>query len=433
MDGAIRLDDQAQLHPRKYCLGLAAAIDGGGGQVFEWTRAVAVDDDNGRCWLETDRGTITADHVIVATQLPFSDEGMFFARTHPVRSYLLGVHLDGPAPQGMYLSADTPSRSVRAAPVDGSELVLIGGESHKVGQDDDTTQRYRELEDWARRHFPVRSVDYRWSAQDYMPVDRLPFLGLLSPASEHILVATGFQKWGMTNGTAAAMMLVDRIAGHDNPWAGVFDSNRLNVRQSVSDVVQENADVVKRFVGDRLRTGTDRSVDDLAPGDAAVVAVGTERVAAYRDDTGALHAVSPVCTHLGCTVTWNTAETTWDCHLPRVAVRTRRASHPGSGGRRPRGLEPAILIQANDKAADRRRGTQRPEILLTTRSAISTAEGMMERRTAVSRLSTTRRLRSTCGGPPSSGFMAFSPSEEGRRGADSGPAGLPRPNLDPES
>lgn len=105
-------------------------------------------------------------------------------------------------------------------------------------------------------------------------------------------MATGFQKWGMSNGTAAAMMLLDSIIGKRQPLGRVFDSSRLNVRQSASDVV-------KRFVGDRLRTATDRSVDDLAPGDAAVLAVGAERVAAYRDDSGALHTVSPVCTHLG--------------------------------------------------------------------------------------------------------------------------------------
>ncbi|MEN3315611.1 MAG: hypothetical protein V7605_1845 [Acidimicrobiaceae bacterium] len=316
VDGAIRLDDQAQFHPRKYCLGLASAVAGGSheGAVYERTRALSVDDDDdGRCRLVTDRGTITADHVIVATQLPFSDKGGFFARAHPVRSYVLGVRVGGAPPQGMYLAADSPSRSVRSAPVEGGELVLVGGESHKVGQDDDTTRRYRALEDWARLHFTVEAVDYRWSAQDYMPVDRLPFVGPLAPGSERVLVATGFQKWGMSNGSAAAMMLVDRITGVDNPWAEVFDSNRLNVRQSLADVVKENADVVKRFIGDRLRTTTDRSVDDLAPGDAAVLAMGTERVAAYRDDAGMVHAVSPVCTHLGCTVTWNTAELTWDC------------------------------------------------------------------------------------------------------------------------
>ncbi|HEX3394666.1 MAG TPA: FAD-dependent oxidoreductase [Acidimicrobiales bacterium] len=314
VDGAIRLDDQAQFHPRKYCLGLAAAVAGGDGSVYERTRALSVDeDDHGRCRVVTDRGTVTADHVIEATQLPFSDKGGFFARTYPVRSYVLGVRVAGAPPQGMYLAAGSPSRSVRSAPVEGGELVLVGGEGHKVGQDDDTARRYRALEDWARGHFSVEAVDYRWSAQDYMPVDRLPFVGPLAPGSPRVLVATGFQKWGMSNGSAAAIMLVDRITGVDNPWAEVFDSNRLNVRQSVSDVVKENADVVKRFIGDRLRTATDRSVDELALGHAAVLTIGTERVAAYRDDAGTVHAVSPVCTHLGCTVTWNTAELTWDC------------------------------------------------------------------------------------------------------------------------
>jgi Rieske Fe-S protein len=107
-------------------------------------------------------------------------------------------------------------------------------------------------------------------------------------------------------------MLADRIAGRDNAWAAFFDSNRLNPRQSIKDLVTENANVVKRFVGDRLRTET-RTVDDLDPGEAAVLVVGPERVAVYRDGGGAVHAVSPVCTHMGCTLTWNTAETTWDC------------------------------------------------------------------------------------------------------------------------
>jgi len=260
----------------------------------------------------TDRGTVTADHVIMATQLPFADKGGFFARSHPERSYVVGVRVAGAPPQGMYLAADSPSRSVRSAPVEGGEVVLVGGESHKVGQDDDTAERYRALEDWARRHFTVEAVDYRWSAQDYMPVDRLPFVGPLAPGSEGVLVATGFQKWGMSNGAGAAIMLADRIAGRENPYAGFFDTNRVNPRQSVKDLVKENANVVKRFVGDRLRTET-RSIADLAPGEAAVLVEGAHRVAAYRDEAGTVHTVSPTCTHLGCTVTWNTAETTWDC------------------------------------------------------------------------------------------------------------------------
>jgi len=312
VEAAIRVADQAQFHPRKYCVGLAGAIDGGGSAVFERTRALSIDDDGDRCTVETEHGTITAGFVIQATHLPFSDTGGFFARTHPMRSYALSARLDGPVPQGMYLSVDTPSRSVRSARMDGEEVVILGGEGHKVGQDPDTRERYAALEGWARQHFPVRSIDYRWSAQDYVSADHVPFVGPVSAGRDRVLVATGFKKWGMSNGSAAGVMLADRIAGRDNPFASFFDTNRLNPRQSVKDLVKENANVVKRFIGDRLRTKT-RSVADLAPGEAAVLVEGAERVAVYRDESGGVHAVSPVCTHMGCTVTWNTAETTWDC------------------------------------------------------------------------------------------------------------------------
>ena len=312
VEAAIRIGDQAQFHPRKYCIGLARAVDGAGSAVYERTRATSIEVDGDRVTVETDHGTITAGFAIQATHLPFSDQGGFFARTHPMRSYALSAHLDGPVPQGMYLSVDSPSRSVRSARMDGEEVVILGGEGHKVGQDPDTRERYAALEAWARSEFPVRSVDYRWSAQDFVPVDHVPFVGPVAPGRDRVLVATGFKKWGMSNGSAAGVMLADRIAGRDNPFADFFGTNRINPRQSVKELVKENANVVKRFVGDRLKTET-RSVADLAPGEAAVLVEGTERVAVYRDDAGAVHAVSPICTHMGCTVTWNTAEVTWDC------------------------------------------------------------------------------------------------------------------------
>lgn len=310
--GAVRVADQAQFHPRKYCIGLARAVTGGGSHVFERTRATSVDEETDHVTVETDHGTITAGFAVQATHLPFSDKGGFFARTHPVRSYAMSARLDGPVPQGMYLSADSPTRSVRSARMDGEEVVILGGEGHKVGQDRDTRERYAALEAWGREQFPIRSVDYRWSAQDYVAADQVPLVGPLAPGSERTFVATGFRKWGMSNGSAAGLMLAERIAGRALPFAGFFDTDRVNPRQSVKELLAENANVVKRFVGDRLRTET-RAVADLAPGEATVLVAGTERVAVYRDAGGAVHAVSPVCTHLGCTVTWNTAETTWDC------------------------------------------------------------------------------------------------------------------------
>lgn len=327
--GAVRFNDQAQFHPREYCLALAAAVPGDGSFVFETTRALDVDAGT-PCTVRTDRGEVRAGHVVVATLLPFLDRGGFFAKCHPTRSYAMAVRVAGEATQGMYLSADAPTRSVRCHD-DGEEtLLVVSGEGHKTGQDPDTTRRYAALEAWVRDRYPVTSVEHRWSAQDYVPVDSVPYVGRLTRGAEHLSVATGFKKWGMTNGTAAAIMISDAILGRDNPWASFFDANRLDVTASAHEFVKENLDVARRFVSDRVSSLGGPSVDDLAPGEGAVVRVDGEAVAAYRDEDGAVHGVSAVCTHMGCHVTFNTAEKSWDCpcHGSRFDSRGRVLSGP---------------------------------------------------------------------------------------------------------
>lgn len=313
--GAVRFDRQAQLHPRHYCIGLARAVDGDGSRVYETTRALDVEEGTGagnRCTVRTDAGDVTADHVVVATLLPFVDLGGFFAKAHPFRSYAMAVRIAGSVPQGMYLSADSPSRSIRPVPLDGELGLVLGGPSHKVGQGGDTNEHYAELESWARTHFEVRSVDYRWSAQDYVPVDMIPYVGR-SPRSERLLVATGFKKWGMSNGTAAGMILADSLLGRANAWAEAFDAARVDVGGSAKEFVSENLNVAKRYVGDHVTRLRAPSADHLAPGEGGIVDVDGDKVAAYRRPDGTLQAVTATCTHLGCTVQWNPAETTWDC------------------------------------------------------------------------------------------------------------------------
>ncbi len=309
---AVRFDDQAQFHPRKYCLALARAIPGDGSHLFELTRATDVA-EGAPCVVTTARGTVRADHVVLATQIPFLDRGGFFAKTSPSRSYALAARVDGPVPEGMYLSAEEPVRSVRSQPVGGETLLVLGGEGHKVGQDEDTRRRYAALEAWAGARFAVRAVDYRWSAQDYLPVDNVPYIGRLTPGSERLYVATGYKKWGMTTGTLAGMLITDAILGRDNPWAALFDATRVELTRSAQDFIAANADVAKRFVGDRLALLQAPPLAELARGEGQVVEVAGERVAAYRDEAGVVHAVSPICGHLGCVVTWNSAERTWDC------------------------------------------------------------------------------------------------------------------------
>lgn len=310
--GAVRFANQAMFHPRKYCLGLAAFIDGDGSHIYEKTRALDVTDGE-TCEVKTSGGTVRANHVVMATQLPFLDRGGFFAKTHPARSYAMAVELNGAAPQHMYLGIDTPTRSVRSHQEGETHYVILGGEGHKVGQDPDTSDRYEALEAWAREEFDIRSIAYRWSAQDYMPVDDVPYIGPITSDNKQILVATGFKKWGMTTGTVAGMILTDTIMGIESPWQEVFDSTRTEVRRSAKDFVLENANVAKRFIGDRLRTLKVPAVEDLKPGEGGVVDADGEKVAAYRTESGELHKVSPICTHLGCQLTFNTGEKSWDC------------------------------------------------------------------------------------------------------------------------
>jgi glycine/D-amino acid oxidase-like deaminating enzyme/nitrite reductase/ring-hydroxylating ferredoxin subunit len=307
---AVRFEDQAEFHVRKYLLALAARLGDRGCRVFEHSHAVEVDTDE-HCMVKTPGGRVTADHVVVATHFPFLDRSLAFARVHPERSYALLCRIAGSPPEGMFIGGP-PTRSVRSVPLGGEELLLVGGEGHRPGTGGDTEERYRALEAFAREHWDVRSVEYRWSAQDNTAIDELPYVGRATPFESRVLMATGFAKWGMTGATAAALMLRDQVLGLTNPWARLFDPRRLNLRASAARLVKENAEVARYLVGDRLSPPR-RAIEDLQPDEGDIVRHRGERVAAYRDEQGALTAVSSTCTHMGCQVRWNRAERSWDC------------------------------------------------------------------------------------------------------------------------
>lgn len=308
INGAVRLDGQAQFHPRRYCLGLADAITDKAGLIFENSPVVDLDADTAK--VSTERATVRAERVVVATQIPFVKRGGHFARMTPSRSYALALKPDGESIRHMYISVDQPTRSLRST---GDGYLIVGGEGHPVGTDQDTTKRYEALESWAHDKFPGCSVEYKWSAQDYRSADRLPFIGRLTSGTERVFVATGFAKWGMTNGTVAAMIISDLIQGVPNPWADTFDSTRIALPEGGRETLTAGIEFAKHFVGDRIKSLDRPSASELSPGEGGVVWWEGRSVAAFRDDDGTLHAVSPTCTHMGCRVSFNTAERSWDC------------------------------------------------------------------------------------------------------------------------
>jgi glycine/D-amino acid oxidase-like deaminating enzyme/nitrite reductase/ring-hydroxylating ferredoxin subunit len=306
--GAVRLPDQIEFHPVKYTRGLAAAVHGDGSHVFENTRVVGVDDDD-PCRLQTAAGrTVTADRVVVATHYPLLDRGVFFARLEPMRSYCIAARIRGELPQGMSISAGSPTRSVRSW----GDLLIVGGEGHSAGARKATPDRFSNLEEYARRHWDVQKVTHRWSAQDPIPYDHLPIVGRYTPRTSRLFVSSGYMKWGLSGAGFGALLLRDLLTGRDNPWAERFAPTRFNLR-STPKLAQMNAKVGVEFFGDRVIPARTGSAKGVPKGEARVVRDRFGKTGVFRADDGTVHAVSLRCTHLGCLCRWNDAERSWDC------------------------------------------------------------------------------------------------------------------------
>lgn len=332
--GALRLEGQAQLHPRRYLLRIAEEVVSLGAAVYEGSRVLAVDGD-GPFTARLEQGEVRARTVVCATHYPIVRQASFLPRIHAYRGYVVAAPLRDGAPGGMFLNVGSPTRSLRTTPLDdGRRLLLVGGEGHKVGQERHTAQRYAALEAFLREHFPGTETAYRWSTQDLVPVDGLSFAGA---AGDGVYVATGFAGWGMTGGTTAAILIADRIAGRERDWHALYDPGRRNLRAAAGRLLRENLDVAGQLVGGRLRP---RPAEAGAAPRGEILSHGGRRVAVASGPDGTVHAVSATCTHMGCVVAWNEAESSWDCpcHGSRFAADGRVLHGPAT-----KPLEPVDL------------------------------------------------------------------------------------------
>jgi len=307
---AFRIENQARFHVREYLLPLLESIAGDGSSVFEDTRVLNVH-DGAPCVVETDKAEIRATDVVMATHVPLNRLLLQTKLAH-YRSYVLGCRITERVGDALYWDNEDPYHYVRLADLEGESLLIVGGEDHKVGQEEDTEARYEALLGYVRRRFGVREVPYRWSAQVIEPVDGLPYLGRNS-GSSHVYVGTGYSGTGLTFGTLAAMIASDLILERTNRWAALFDATRVKPVAGARDFVAENVDFPKHLVGDRLKPAEGGTPDELAPGDGQILAIEGRKRAVFRDPSGTLHILDPVCPHLGCLVTFNPAEKSWDC------------------------------------------------------------------------------------------------------------------------
>ena len=266
----------------------------------------------------SDRGVVTARDVIVAAHVPIVNRFLLHAKLAAYRTYVVGVDLAGDAGvgDGLYWDMADPYHYIRPQVIGGRRYLLVGGEDHKVGDADDTTAPFERLEAYVRVRFArdVAATDFRWSGQIVASADGLPYVGRNS-LSYDVYVATGYGGNGITQGTLAAMVVADEICGMGNPLRELLDATRLKPFASAGAVLAQNLDYPKHMLADRLTRGAEgaAALAAIPPGEGKVLSLGGERLAVYRNANGQLGALSPVCTHLGCLVHWNTTEKSWDC------------------------------------------------------------------------------------------------------------------------
>jgi glycine/D-amino acid oxidase-like deaminating enzyme/nitrite reductase/ring-hydroxylating ferredoxin subunit len=328
--GAIRIENQAQFHPRKYMLGLARLIPHDGSHIFENSKVTEIHD--GRpCEVVTERGRIRCGNVLVLTNTPINNRVFLHTKLAAYRTYAIGAMLKEPLPaRGLFWDTADPYHYIRTHRMDdGKEMLIVGGEDHKTGTRQNTDECYERLESYLRDRFDAGETQYRWSGQIMEPVDGLPFMGLNS-LCEHVYVATGYTGNGMTFGTLAGMILSDLILGRTNPWADLYDATRIKPLAGAAEFISENKDFPAYFVADRLSKGDVEFLSDIQPGEGKLVSLDGKKAAVYRDDKGHVHALNPVCPHLGCHVHWNSAEKSWDCpcHGSRFSCKGEVANGP---------------------------------------------------------------------------------------------------------
>lgn len=312
--GAIALPGQAQIHSIEVLDALATEFRELGGLLAEGVRVVDAEGDPLR--VVTTAGDVGADRLVLATGIPVFDRAGYFAKLSPERSYAQTYRLPGGAaliPQGMYLSADAPDRSLRSVPLAEEELLLVGGNDHVVGREDSPAERAQELRAWTEQNFPEAELVHAWSAQDYRSIRLVPFVGPMPNGGGRVDVATGYNKWGMTNAVAAALALSGDLLGRPEPWAD--ELYRGGAAADVLDALGINASVAYHLATDWGSVPFRPLPEEDPPEGVGYVGhAGGAAVAASTVD-GVTCRVSARCTHLGGLLGWNDQERSWDCPL----------------------------------------------------------------------------------------------------------------------
>lgn len=311
--GAVQFKNQAQFHPLKYLMGLCKAITNNEGQIYTNTLVTDVKNDNNTFVTYANNHIVKSKYVIIASHFPFLNiPGFYFSKMYQSTSYVIGADIKEKPFSGMYINVTDPIYSFRNVKIDRKNILLLGGANHKTGYSTSYDETYKDLENKLKSIYPDSEVLYRWNTRDCITLDKIPYIGRYSNIMENIYIGTGFNKWGMTTSNVAANIIKDMICNKENKYAYVFNSTRVNPiknRKEFKNVMVQSVDSL--FI-DKIKNTT-IPFENIQNNSGGIVNINGQKVGIYKDSTGNIFAVNPICTHLGCLLSWNDIDKTWDC------------------------------------------------------------------------------------------------------------------------
>ena len=315
--GAVKFNNQAQFNPLKFLKGISNEL-----VIYENTRALEIKEN----LVVTSGGNITANNIVVATHYPIMNApGYYFMKMHQERSYVLALENTSEI-DGMYIDLNKEGYSFRTY----NNLLLLGGISHRTGENEEGGS-YDELRKVAKRLYPKAKEKYYWSAQDCMTIDGIPYIGRYSSETPNLYVATGFNKWGMTSSMVSAMIISDMILEKENDFSEIFSPRRFDLSLSINNIANDLIETAKNFIAQKVYIPSSE-IEHIKNGHGGIIEYNGEKVGVYKNKEGKEFFVSTKCTHLGCQLSWNADELTWDCpcHGSRFDYKGRLIGSPAT-------------------------------------------------------------------------------------------------------
>ena len=315
--GGIRFKNQAQFNSRKYVIELFNRIEKMGGNIYENSKVENIKQEDNKYRISVNNCTVTAKNVVICTHYPIKNfPGMYFTKMYQDKSYAIAVDTkldEKNMIDGMYIQSCNPVISFRTAKYGNKTLLIVAGSGHRTGQADGKIEdSFKNLEDYIKNYYPNAEVLFKWSTEDCVTLDKVPYIGEFSNMMPNIYVATGFKKWGMSSSHVAARIITDMILGKENQYTDIYKATRLEPIKNAKEFGNMLKESTYSLLINKLKPAKD-ALEKIPIGDGGIVEIDGKKIGVYKREDGEIFAVKPICSHLGCLVSWNNLEKTWDC------------------------------------------------------------------------------------------------------------------------